>query len=287
MKLDYKNVKKVGVVAKIAPELPKNLRILSEILKRYGAEILLEAKTAQAVGESGLDALNLAKKCDFLISLGGDGTIISLCRHCAEISPFVLGVHAGRLGFLTDITMDECEGFFAEFFKGNFNVERPFMLDVKLCKKNGEIIEKVAFNDAVVLSAKVGSAVRVEAFLNDRYFNSYLGDGVIVSTPVGSTAYNMSAGGAIISPLSEVFAVAPVCSHSLTQRPIVLSREHEVKFSSQNDALLVIDGQERYKMANLNYVAVSLSRKSARLIRHVGRDYFQILKEKLHWGYND
>ena len=183
--------------------------------------------------------------------------------------------------------MDECEGFFAEFFKGNFNVERPFMLDVKLCKKNGEIIEKVAFNDAVVLSAKVGSAVRVEAFLNDRYFNSYLGDGVIVSTPVGSTAYNMSAGGAIISPLSEVFAVAPVCSHSLTQRPIVLSREHEVKFSSQNDALLVIDGQERYKMANLNFVAVSLSRKSARLIRHVGRDYFQILKEKLHWGYND
>ena len=97
----------------------------------------------------------------------------------------------------------------------------------------------------------------------------------------------MSAGGAITYPLSEVFLVTPVCSHSLTQRPVVLPRGFEIKFKTASAAVLVIDGQERYKMGELESVSMTLSANTARLIRHVGRDYFQILKEKLHWGYND
>ena len=173
-------VKKVGLVAKINANLVKNMRILREILARYGVQILFENAAAKHLNLKegsnlqGFEVRELAKKCDFLISLGGDGTIISLCRNSAEISPFVLGIHAGRLGFLTDITMNECEKFFAEFFEGKFEVETPFMLDVFLRKKSGEILRKIAFNDAVIVGEKVGSMTHVEAFWNEKYFNAYL-----------------------------------------------------------------------------------------------------------------
>ena len=263
-------IKTVGLVAKINGDAVKNVRILCEILARHGVQILFENATAKHLNLKegsnlqGFEVRELATECDFLISLGGDGTIISLCRNAAEISPFVLGIHAGRLGFLTDITMNECEKFFTEFFEGKFEVETPFMLDVFLHKKSGEILRKIAFNDAVIVGEKVGSM-----------------------THVGSTGYNMSAGGAITYPLSEVFLVTPVCSHSLTQRPVVLPRGFEIKFKTASAAVLVIDGQDRYKMSELEGVSMTLSASTARLIRHVGRDYFQILKEKLHWGYND
>lgn len=285
--LNLQNIKKVGVIAKINDDLAKNIKKITQILAKYGVEVLLEKNCAKELNLGGFELLNLAKNCDFLISLGGDGTIISVCRQSAEISPFVLGIHAGRLGFLTDITVGQCEGFFKDFFEGKFKIEKPFMLDIFLHKKSGEIVKKIAFNDAVIVSAKVASMAHIEAFLDDKYFNSYFGDGVIIATPVGSTAYNMSANGPIVYPLSEVFSITPVCSHSLTQRPVVLPRGFEVKFKTSSDAVLVIDGQDRFNMSNLDAVSVGLSRKYARLIRNVGRDYFQILKQKLHWGYND
>ncbi|MDO5045872.1 NAD(+) kinase [Campylobacter sp.] len=285
--LNFTDVKKVGIIAKINSCLAKNLNTIEKILAKYGAEILLEKNCAKEVGKQGFELISLAKNCDFLISLGGDGTIISVCRQSAEISPFVLGIHAGRLGFLTDITMDECEGFFKDFFKGKFEIETPYMLDVFMRKKSGETVKKIAFNEAAILSSKTGSMTHVEALLNGKDFNSYFGDGVLISTPIGSTAYNMSANGPIIYPLSDVFAVTPICSHSLTQRPVVLPKGFEMEFKTKSDAVLVIDGQDRFNMSNLESIGVTLSEKSANFIRHIGRDYFQILKEKLHWGYND
>ena len=168
-----------------------------------------------------------------------------------------------------------------------FEIETPFMLDVTLHKNDGKTEKKIAFNDAVIVSKNGGSMTHIEALLNEKYFNSYFGDGVIVATPAGTTAYNMSANGPIIYPLSEVFALTPICSHSLTQRPVVLTKNHTVKFRTNSDAILVIDGQDRFDMSKISAVSMSLSDKKARLIRHIGRDYFQILKEKLHWGYND
>ncbi|MGP1485098.1 MAG: NAD(+) kinase [Campylobacter sp.] len=282
--LNVNEIKKIAIVAKINPNLTKDMALLKEILVKYNVEILLEKTLATMFGQNGYEICDLAKICDCIISLGGDGTIISVCRQSAEISPFVLGIHAGRLGFLTDITVSQSEKFFADFFKGEFLIESPRMLDVILHRKNGEISHKIAFNEATILSAKTGSVINVDAFLNDKIFNSYFGDGVIISTPVGSTAYNMSVGGAIIYPLSDVFSIAPICSHSLTQRPVVLPLGFEIKFQTQSKAALVIDGQERYKMSEFSHITVRLSDIKARLIRHVGRDYFQILKEKLNWG---
>ncbi|MBE2984739.1 NAD(+) kinase [Campylobacter sp. RM9344] len=284
--LDIHNIKKVGIVAKVNAEFIQNLNVISEILNKFNIEILLENSCAKAVNKNGYDLNSLALQSDFIICLGGDGTIISVCRKSAEISPFILGIHAGRLGFLTEITMQDCEWFFDEFFKGNFIVEEPHMLDVRL-NKNGKITHKVAFNDAVIMRPKPASIANVEAFLNKKYFNTYFGDGIIASTPIGSTAYNMSTGGAIIYPLSNVFSLTPICSHSLTQRPIIMPKNLTVELKAYKDEVLVIDGQDTFKMKDYESVCVGLSDKKAKLIRHVSRDYFQILKEKLHWGHND
>lgn len=282
--LDINNIKFIGLVAKINTELEINFKVISEILSRYNVEILLENSCAKILNKQGYELGVLVKKCDFIICLGGDGTIISTCRKSAKSSPFVLGIHAGRLGFLTDININECEKFFAEFFSGKFIIEEPYMLDIFL-NKNGKSIRKIAFNDAVIMRLKPASIANVEVFLDGKYFNTYFGDGVIASTPIGSTAYNMSAGGAIIYPLSDVFSITPVCSHSITQKPIILPKNFTIEFKAYKDEVLIIDGQDTIKMNSYDSVCVRLSDKRARLIRHISRDYFQILKEKLHWGH--
>ncbi|MGG7047653.1 MULTISPECIES: NAD(+) kinase [unclassified Campylobacter] len=285
--LDIKNIKKVGIVAKIDNDLGKNLSILKEIFKKFNVCILLENLTAKAIGQDGFRFEKLARECELLISLGGDGTLISVARKSAKISPFIVSIHTGHLGFLTTVTINECEIFFKEFFEAKFEISRPFMLDVFMHKKNGETVHKVAFNDAVIMREKPVSIAKVEAFLNGKYFNTYFGDGIIASTPVGSTAYNMSAGGAIIYPLSDVFSLTPICSHSLTQRPIILSKNLTVELRASNDEVLVIDGQDSFSMSEFSGVSVGLSKIYTNLVRKQDEDYFQILKQKLHWGYND
>lgn len=280
-----KEFKKAGLIAKKSENLSKNFENLNEILNKFGVEILLEKATAKALSKKGFCLKKIFEKSDFLISLGGDGTLISLCRQSFGYDLPVLGIHAGRLGFLTDINLDEISPFFEEFFKGNYEIEEPFMLDVKIIKKNGKILEKVAFNDAVFVRKNAASIVKIDAFLNEKCFNSYFGDGLIVSTPVGSTGYNMSAGGSIIYPLSDVFILSPICSHSLTQRSVVLPKNFKVTLKSDDEILLVIDGQDCFEMSEISKVIVGISTKKAKLIRHLKRDYFQILKEKLKWGH--
>ncbi|AQW84852.1 inorganic polyphosphate/ATP-NAD kinase [Campylobacter pinnipediorum subsp. pinnipediorum] len=284
MNLDYKNIKFVGLVAKKTTNFTQNFNKLKNILSKYGVEILPEESIANKLNQTGHTLESIAKKSDFIISLGGDGTIISTCRKCCDFSPYVLGIHAGNLGFLTDITMEQTEDFFSEFFNGKFQIEEPFMLDVILKNNQEEEIHKIAFNDAVIMRAKPVSNALVDAYLNGEYFNSYFGDGVIATTPVGSTAYNMSSGGSIIYPLSDVFAITPICSHSLTQRPVILPKDFYVEFKAYKDEVLVIDGQDTFKMKDYDSIKVKLSQKRARLIRHIQRDYFQVLKEKLRWG---
>ncbi len=279
------NIKKVGLIAKNEEILVANYKILNEILSKFDIEILLESKISKAVKKRGMKLNKIFEKSDFLISLGGDGTLISLCRQSFDYNLPVLGIHAGRLGFLTDINLNEISQFFDDFFKGNYEIEEPFMLDVKIVKKNRKILEKIAFNDAVFVRKNAASIVKIDAFLNEKCFNSYFGDGLIVSTPVGSTGYNMSAGGSIIYPLSNVFVLSPICSHSLTQRSVVLPKNFKVKLKSEDEILLVIDGQDCFEMSEISEVIVGISDKKAKLIRHLNRDYFQILKEKLKWGH--
>lgn len=283
-KFDYKSVKKIGIVAKNGENLGRDIAKIRQILSKFGIELILEKKTAKIVGKNGENLQNLAKICDIIISLGGDGTLLGVCRQTFGKFIPVLGINTGRLGFLTDINMSECKKFFDEFFAGNFKIECPLMLDISLIK-GSKTTKKFAFNDIVLMRSKIKSIANIEAFLDKKYFNTYFGDGIIVTSPIGSTAYNLSAGGGIIYFLCEVFCVTPVCSHSLTQRPLVLPKGVNLSFKSSDEIVIVIDGQEIYEMKDFDEVGISISDNRANLLYHANRDYFEVLRDKLRWGH--
>jgi NAD+ kinase len=158
------------------------------------------------------------------------------------------------------------------------------MLEVSLYEKDKKQTI-VAFNDIVFSRPKLSGMANIEAYIDNELVNSYYGDGLIVSTPTGSTAYNISAGGPVVYPLTEALILTPVCPHSLTQRPLVLPVNFEVKFKSANsDTLIIVDGQDTYKMGDFDFVSIRIAQNGAKLIHRVDRNYFKVLKDKLHWG---
>jgi len=283
-KLAYKNIKKIGLFTRPNLSLDNEILKLQSILSSYKIELVLAKESSKNLTLPQYKLDDLFEFCDFVISLGGDGTLISLCRKACEYDKAVLAIHAGHLGFLTDFKVDEAENFFKAFFQGEFRIEKPYLLSVFLENRQGEILEKLAFNDVVIAKDSKASMAHIEVFRKAKKFNEYLGDGLIVATPAGSTAYNLSANGPIVYTLAEAFILTPVCSHSLTQRPIVLPKGFEIEIRAK-DCMLCIDGQENYEMKDFKSIKVGLSDKNVALIRPKDRDYFQILKEKLHWGY--
>ncbi|MBX1798414.1 NAD(+) kinase [Campylobacter jejuni] len=282
-KIDHKNIKKIGLVARPNASLDKEILKLQSILSVYKVELVLFKESSRILNLPKYELDDLFQISDFVVSLGGDGTLISLCRKACEYDKAVLGIHAGHLGFLTDFKVDEAENFFQAFFQGEFRIEKPYLLSVFLEDKQGKIIEKLAFNDMVISKDNKACMAHIEVFRKEKKFNEYFGDGLIVATPAGSTAYNLSANGPIVYTLAQAFILTPVCSHSLTQRPIVLPKGFEIEIMAK-DCILCIDGQENYKMNDFKSIKVGLSDKNVALIHPKNRDYFQILKEKLHWG---
>lgn len=277
-------ISKVGLVSK--PNDTKLSSFYEEIqasLQKHGATLLVEHASAALLGCEGVSFESMCEESDFLISLGGDGTLISLCRRSFAYSKPVLGIHAGQLGFLTDIKTSEIGSFMDAIFEGKYRIDTRMMLEVSL-HVNGKIETFMAFNDIVLSRSKISHMTTIKAYVQGKLFNSYYGDGLIVSTPTGSTAYNISAGGPIVYPLTEALILTPICPHSLTQRPLVLPVDFEVSFQSSDDSVIVVDGQETYKMSDIDCVSVKKANKGAMLIHSLNRSYFDVLKDKLHWG---
>lgn len=277
-------IRTVGLASK--PEDTSLVCYYQEIEKAvlaHGMTLLVEEKSAMLLGCHGVSFERMCEESDFLISLGGDGTLISLCRRSFAYAKPVLGIHAGQLGFLTDIQTNEISTFIDDIFNGNYRIDTRMMLEVTL--HVGPKVERfVAFNDIVFSRSKISHMTTISAYVNGTLFNSYYGDGLIVSTPTGSTAYNLSAGGPVVYPLTEALILTPICPHSLTQRPLVLPVDFEVSFESSDDTVIVVDGQETYKMNDVDLVSVKIATRGARLIHSVDRNYFDVLKKKLHWG---
>ena len=279
------NIRTVGLVLKPNDTtLGDYVQEIREAFLRHNVSLLVEEKSAQLLGCTGVHFTEMCEKSDFLISLGGDGTLISLCRKSFYYHKPVLGIHAGQLGFLTDIQTDEISHFIEGLFVGNYRIDTRMMLEVSLIFKNREKQSVVAFNDVVLSRSKISHMSTIKAYVDGRLFNSYYGDGLIVSTPTGSTAYNLSAGGPVVFPLTEALILTPICPHSLTQRPLVLPVDFEVSFESDGDTMIIVDGQDTYSMQDVEKVTVRSAKQGAHLIHSLDRDYFEILKKKLHWG---
>ena len=278
----HKNLKFVGLVAKSAEGIEKIVNYFAR--KNIG---VLFIKGHFETGFKTHEISEILLKTNVIISCGGDGTLISISRRLALKNAYIIGIYAGNLGFLTDVKLDECEKFFDEFLNGNYEIKRPLMLEISF--DNGEKCENfVAFNDVVLSRETAAPMAKIDGYLNDKFFNTYLGDGIIVSSAMGSTAYNMSANGPIIYPMSSVFCVTPICPHSLTQRPLILPKKYVVSFKNNSPRRIVctIDGQDVRNLEVGETIHIKISYIRTNLIRRKDADYFDILRMKLNWGFD-
>ena len=278
-------IKKVGVVLRPStPEIKESYLLLESTFKKYNIEVDLETNSALMIGFKGEELLNLSKKCDLFVTLGGDGTLISTVRKSFDFDIPILGIHAGNLGFLADLSLSELDGFVQKIVDGDFIIDERVVLEATVMKDDKEL-KMYAFNDIVLTRTRVSNMIHVEALVDSKQFNTYYGDGLIVSTPTGSTAYNLSAGGPVMFPMTNVFALTPICPHSLTQKPIVLPGKYTVELkTSEERALIIIDGQDMHELGLGESVFVKLAAKTIKLIHKEEYNYFDVLKEKLSWG---
>ncbi|MDD2567399.1 MAG: NAD(+)/NADH kinase [Thiovulaceae bacterium] len=280
-----KKIEKIGVILRPStPELKNSFFEIKKIFASHGIETYIESISGGMIGVMGIDFDLLCQKADILVTLGGDGTLISAVRRSFHYNIPVLGVYAGNLGFLADVNLSELDSFAADLSKGRFRIDERSVLEATIIK--GEATTTVvAFNDIVFSRPSISNMVHVETLVDGKPFNAYNGDGVVVSTPTGSTAYNLSAGGPVLFPLTNVFVLTPICPHSLTQRPVVLPGEFSIEMKTpRNRAVMIIDGQDMHELEQNESVHIKLAAKTAKLIHREEFNYFDVLKEKLNWG---
>jgi len=279
------NIQKVGVILRPAtPELRKSYFKLKNIFNKHNIDVSIDMKSAQMIGEQGIEFEELCTSNDALVTVGGDGTLISVVRRSFDYDIPVLGVYAGNLGFMADVNLAELDEFVSNLVKGKCRIDKRSILKATI-KKEKEEISMYAFNDVVLTRSSVSNMIHIETLVDSKAFNTYYGDGVIVSTPTGSTAYNLAAGGPVLFPLTNVFALTPICPHSLTQRPVVLPGEYSIEMrTSDESALMIVDGQDKHELKLGESLHMRLSTKQVQLIHREEFNYFDVLKEKLHWG---
>ncbi len=272
-----------GVILKPkAPELKDVYLKIKNEFEKVGIKILLEFSSARMIKEeNGIHFEQLCTESDFLITVGGDGTLISVTRRSVKYNKAVLGINLGKLGFLTDIIPDKLDIFVNDFLQKRYRIDTRMMINATIDMEN-----YISFNDIVVTRKSISHMVNIEAKVDGKLFNRYYGDGLIISTPTGSTAYNLSAGGPVIFPLTDAFVVTPICPHSLTQRPLILPSQFELELSSldKEGAVVIIDGQNIIELSQNETVKIKVASQQARLIRSKTRDYFDVLNTKLNWG---
>jgi len=282
-----KNIKTAGFNLK--PD-DKNIKTLFNKIKKQfenkNIKVILEKKSANMIQEEGIEFNQMCEKADFLVSLGGDGTLLSLVRNSYGYHKPVVGINAGNLGFLADITIDDVEIFLDQLLKGEYRIDNRMMIEGYIKTKENRTKSFFAFNDVVITRPVVSKMAKIDAYIDKEWFNTYKGDGLIISTPTGSTAYNLASGGPMMYPLTEAFILTPICAHSLSnQKPLVLPADFTIELSSLNESVVaVIDGQDSYTMEKGDILVIKGALEGAKLLHRKERNYFSVLREKLSWG---
>ena len=285
VQVQQKKIKKIGVILRPStPEIKDDFFELEKIFNKYSIEVVIDNISGGMIGIMGIEFDLLCQTSDILVTLGGDGTLISVARRSFKYNIPILGVYAGNLGFLADINIDELDNFVVTLVSGKYRLDERSILEARFTQNNKEITT-YAFNDIVLTRHSVLNMIHIETLVDSKAFNTYYGDGVIVSTPTGSTAYNLSAGGPVLFPLTNVFSLTPISPHSLTQRPVVLPGEFSIEMKTPRErALIIIDGQDKHELEPEESIHIKLAQKKVRLIHREEFNYFEVLKEKLGWG---
>jgi len=260
---------------------------LVEELNRRGLEPILDAESAAVTGhDGGVERSELARAVDLIVVLGGDGTLLSVTRGELGGTP-VLGINMGFLGFLTEHSAEELFPMLDAVLEGRVDIQRRERLAVTVETPHDDSVTRFVLNDAVVTKSALARVITLAVHVDGRLVSRFRADGLIVATPTGSTAYSLSAGGPILYPTLDVLVVTPICPHTLTNRPIVLSLDSvvEVRLESQSEEVyLTLDGQEGFPLTTHDLVRIRKCDEPVLLIEHPRRTYFQVLHRKLKWG---
>ena len=280
----------VGLVGKYGQQsLASAVHQLARFVHARGHEVVLAADTATRMGITDFPALpltELADQVDALLVFGGDGTMLSIARTLVNHSTPLIGINQGHLGFLTDITVDEMFDAVAEILSGQYVAEDRILLKAQVRRGASVACEAVAFNDVVVGKGGLGRLIDMEVAINGEFVYNQRSDGLIVTTPTGTTAYSLSAGGPIVHPTLEAFSIVPICPHTLTARPIVVSSESriEIRLNQTDDARVHFDGQQHFDLANGDHVWITRASRPVTLLHPHSYSYYDTLREKLLWG---
>lgn len=288
---DTKMVRIVGIVSRPRREdIARVVPPLLEWLRAHGAETICDLETGDCVGALAgrtIERNELPEHADLLIVLGGDGTLLSAARLAAERRVPILAVNLGGLGFLTTVSQDELFPILEEIFANKHRISERVMLAAEVVRGGSIIRQQMALNDAVLNKEALARIMDWQLRVDGEYVATYKADGLIVSTPTGSTAYSLSAGGPIVYPIVDAFVVTPICPHTLTNRPIVIpdSVTIEIGFQSgENNAFLTLDGQIGIELSQGDRVILRKAPNRLRLVRPAKKTYYEILRNKLKWG---
>ena len=283
-------MRRVGIVAKPdAPRAPEVVTRLVDWLTARGLEVTLEKETAgivPAVRAAAANKAELPGLCDLLIVLGGDGTLLSMARAVGDLGVPIMGVNLGGLGFLTATTLDEMLPSLEAALEGRMVVEERLMLVARVIRNGAAVCEHMALNDMVITKSAMSRIISLAVSVEGEYATAYRADGLIISTATGSTAYSLSAGGPIVAPSVDAIVLTPICSHTLTNRPIVLPASHRIEVTVQSDQeiMLTVDGQVGVGLRERDVVEVVKAAAHIRLVRFPQKDFFSVLRTKLKWG---
>jgi len=289
------NIKRIGIVVK--PHQPDALKTICDVVQWLaerriavvgGPEIereRIEHETGCAVEQ--LDHDELAATVDLMLVLGGDGTMIATARMLSDHEVPVLGVNYGGLGYLAEFRIEELYSALESILNGNYRLDRRVMLAAELLRGSEVVTHMRVLNDVVINKSALARIIEIEVYLNQQFVNSFRADGLIVSTPTGSTAYNLSAGGPVIYPSMNAIVITPICPFTLSNRPLVVPDDSVIELrlkTEREDVVLTLDGQVGIPLEVDDRVVIRKSQTTFNLVQPMNRNYFDVLRDKLRWG---
>lgn len=281
--------KSIGILTKPKfPEVKTTLHAVVSWLRARNIDVILDTTSASLLGEpGGLQKTQLAGKADVLLVLGGDGTMLNAARLAGERGIPILGVNMGGLGFLTEVRLENLYPSLDRVFANDFVLDERLMLKTHVHRHGETVAQGVVLNDVVISKGTLARMIELKIAIQGQFVTNLRGDGLIVSTPTGSTAYSLSAGGPIINPAVQSLILTPICPHTLTHRPLIVpgTVEIEVTLTSKDDgAMATLDGQVGIAMTQGDTAVIHTSEHRTRLIRFPESHYYDVLREKLKWG---
>jgi NAD+ kinase len=286
MNTEFKNVVLIGLYSDSRVAEP--MRLVAGHLAKKGVRVLAEPEVATELGVAAIDPGALTNETDLIVAVGGDGTMLHAASLAGDIDIPLVGVNRGRLGFLTDVSPIDMLASFDEILHGNFTRESRLRLRATLSQADGTKKSALALNDIVLQRRDTGRMLDFETRIAGQYVNTHMGDGLIVATPTGSTAYALACGGPIIDPRLDALVVIPICPHTLSDRPLVIPAGQPIEVTllqrDNTSAEVSIDGHSLGEFRPDDRLLIAESSRRITLIHPPGYDYYEILRSKLNWG---